>query len=216
MASNAKPLHGPDFLASFDHGKSDADYNPKQTVFRQGEPADSIFFLEAGLVKFTIHSKDGKAAVIGLFGPGEFFGEGCLAGKDARIATASTLTDAHIVRIDKKAATKALRADRIFSQRFLEYLLFRRIRTEEDLVDQLIHSTEKRLARILLLLTRYGSEERTASAVGKFSHETLAEMIGSTRSRVSFFMNKFRKLGLIDYNGGIKVRHSLQTFAQRD
>jgi CRP-like cAMP-binding protein len=168
-----------------------------------------VFFVQRGKVKVTVLSQQGKQAVIALLGPGDFFGEGCLAGQPLRMATATALTEASIVRLAKSTMIRALHRDTVFAEVFTAYLLSRNIRMEEDLVDQLFNSSEKRLARILLLLANFGKEGRPEPVVPKISQETLAEMVGTTRSRISFFMNRFRKLGFLDYNGGLQVHSSL-------
>jgi CRP-like cAMP-binding protein len=185
------------------------DYRGNQAVFSQGDRADAVCFVERGKVKLTVLSRQGKQAVIALLGPGSFFGEGCLAGQPLRMSTATSTTDSSIVLVPKAAMLRALHEDAEFSEMFTTYLLSRNIRIEEDLVDQLFNSSEKRLARILLLLANFGKEGRPERVVPKVSQETLAEMVGTTRSRVSFFMNKFRKLGFIEYNGGLEVHSSL-------
>ena len=182
---------------------------PGKAVFRQGDPADSLFYIEKGKVKLTVVSKRGKEAVVAILGAGDFLGEECLAGQKQRISTATPLSECRIVRIEKSAAIAPLRADPVFSELFLAYLLDRNIRTQEDLVDQLFNSSEKRLARVLLLLANYGREPQPDLVIAKISQETLAEMIGTTRSRVNYFMNKFRKLGFIKYNGKLEVNSSL-------
>jgi CRP/FNR family cyclic AMP-dependent transcriptional regulator len=197
------------FLTKVDGGKSVARYSAKKAVFLQGDPSNAIFYIEKGKVKLTVVNKRGKEAVVAILGAGDFLGEECLAGQTQRISTASALSECRIVRIDKAAAIAALRSDPAFSELFLAYLLDRNIRTQEDLVDQLFNSSEKRLARILLLLANYGPENQSGLTIAKISQETLAEMVGTTRSRVNFFMNKFRKLGFIKYNGGLEVNSSL-------
>jgi CRP/FNR family cyclic AMP-dependent transcriptional regulator len=184
-------------------------YRDNQAIFAQGDRADTVCFVERGKVKLTVLSRQGKQAVIALIGPGNFFGEGCLAGQPFRMATATATTDSSITLLPKPAMLRALHNDPEFSEVFITYLLSRNIRIEEDLVDQLFNSSEKRLARILLLLANFGKEGRPERVVPKVSQETLAEMVGTTRSRVSFFMNKFRKLGFIEYNGGLEVHSSL-------
>ena len=177
-------------------------------VFAQGAQANSVFYLQEGGVKLSVLSSAGKEAVVAMLGPGDFLGEGCLAGQPVRMGTATAVIGTALLRIPKRAMVRMLHEHPAFSDRFLEHMLMRNIRIEEDLVDQLFNSSEKRLARTLLLLARYGKEE-TPRVLPKLSQETLAEMVGTTRSRVNFFMNKFRKLGLIEYNGGLKVNSSL-------
>jgi CRP-like cAMP-binding protein len=196
-------------LASVGAGKTARDFRKNETIFAQGDRAEVVFFVERGKVKLTVLSQQGKQAVIAILGPGNFFGEGCLAGQPLRMSTATAMTDSAIVPLPKQTMIRALHQDPGFSERFTAYLLSRNIRFEEDLVDQLFNSSEKRLARILLLLANFGKEGRPEPVVPKVSQETLAEMVGTTRSRVSFFMNKFRKLGFIEYNGRLEVHSSL-------
>jgi CRP/FNR family transcriptional regulator, cyclic AMP receptor protein len=197
------------FLARMGEGRSVARYQKGQIIFSQGEPADSVFYVQKGKAKVTVVSKQGKEAVVAILGADEFFGEGCLAGQTRRIATVAAMTDAVVTRLEKAAIVRALHEEPAFSEVFIAYLLNRSIRVEADLVDQLFNSSEKRLARLLLLLANFGKEAKPEPIIAKISQETLAEMIGTTRSRVSFFMNKFRKLGFIEYNGGIEVHSSL-------
>jgi CRP/FNR family transcriptional regulator, cyclic AMP receptor protein len=205
-----------DFLTKIKGGKSVAKFTSKKAIFRQGDLADSIFYIEKGKVKVTVVSKRGKEAVVAILSRGDFLGEGCLAGQTRRMASATPLSDCTIVRIDKEATVRALKSDPDFSEIFLAYLLVRNIRAQEDLVDQLFNSSEKRLARVLLLLANYGQEGTPDMVIEKISQETLAEMIGTTRSRVSHFMNKFRKLGFIKYNGGLEVHSSLLSVVLHD
>jgi CRP-like cAMP-binding protein len=184
-------------------------YRKGQPIFAQGERGDAVFFVQQGKVKVTVLSPQGKQAVIALLGPGDFFGEGCLAGQPVRMATAIALMECSIVRLAKPTMIQALQRDSVFAGLFTTYLLSRNIRMEEDLVDQLFNSSEKRLARILLLLANFGKEGRPEPVVPKISQETLAEMVGTTRSRISHFMNKFRRLGFVEYNGGLQVHTSL-------
>jgi len=216
MKTIAEHFSEQDFLNKIKGGKSVARYTPKKAIFNQGDAADSIFYIEKGKVKLGVVSKRGKEAVVALLGPGDFLGEGCLAGQTRRMSYASPLTDCTIVRIEKEATVRALREDPAFSEIFLAHLLLRNIRAQEDLVDQLFNSSEKRLARILLLLANYGQEGKPDMVIEKISQETLAEMIGTTRSRVSHFMNKFRKLGFIKYNGGLEVHSSLLSVVLHD
>jgi CRP-like cAMP-binding protein len=210
MKPNGKPPFDPQtFLARVDGGRTNADYRKNQVVFSQGDPADAIFYIQNGKVKITVLSQQGKEAVIAIVGAGDFFGEGCLAGQPLRMATATAMMDCRIVRLDKLSTVRVLREEPTFSKVFLDHLLTRNTRLEEDLVDQLFNSSEKRLARVLLLMANFGKEGKPEPVVAKVSQEMLAEMIGSTRARVSHFMNKFRKLGLIDYNGGFHVHSSL-------
>jgi CRP-like cAMP-binding protein len=178
-------------------------------VFSQGDPADDIYFIQHGTIKLTIVSPKGKEVAVGMLGADDFFGESCLAGQPTRMVTATALTNCRIVRLEKAQAVQVLHDEPAFSELFLSHLLTRNIRLQEDMVDQLFHSSEMRLARVLLLLTNFGTDGKQERVIAKISQETLAEIIGTTRSRVSFFMNKFRKLGLIEYNGGLKVHSSL-------
>lgn len=197
------------FLAKVDGGRTIRSYGVGENVFRQGDPADAVFYLQSGTTKVAVLSEQGKEAVVAIHKLGEFFGEGCLAGQPLRISTVTTLSDAVIVRLEKSAVIRLLREEPAFSELFISHLLSRNIRVEADLVDQLFNSSEKRLARLLLLLANFGKEGKPEPILGAMSQETLAEMIGTTRSRVSYFMNKFRKLGFIDYNGHIEVHSSL-------
>jgi CRP/FNR family cyclic AMP-dependent transcriptional regulator len=210
MISKRKPPFDPKvFLAKINGGRSVADYRTGQIVYTQGEPADSVFYIQRGKVRKTVVSEQGKEAVVALLGTGDFFGEGCLTGEPLRLATVSAMTECVIVRIAKADIIRVIHDEPAFAELFIAHLLARNSRVEEDLVDQLFNSSEKRLARILLLLANFGKESRPEPIIAKISQETLAEMIGTTRSRVSFFMNKFRELGLIDYNGHIEVHSSL-------
>ena len=205
-----------DFLTKVGEGMAIADYRKNQKVFSQGDPADAIFYIQNGKVKLTVISKQGKEAVVGILGTADFFGEGCLAGQPLRMATATAISACVIVRLEKRSTLRVLHDEPTFSELFLAHLLARNIRLEEDLVDQLFNSSEKRLARVLLLLANFGKEGKPEPVIAKISQETLAEIIGTTRSRVSFFMNKFRKLGLIDYNGGLQVHSSLLNIVLHD
>jgi CRP/FNR family cyclic AMP-dependent transcriptional regulator len=191
-------------------------FEKKQRVFAQGDTADTVFYLQTGKVKLTVVSKTGKEATIGILAEGQFFGEGSLAGQALRMGSATALTDCAILRIDKKAMMEALHREHKLSDLFVAYLLSRNIRYEEDLVDQLFNPSEKRLARILLLLAHFGKEGTPETVVPKISQEMLAEMIGTTRSRVSFLMNRFRKSGFIHYNGGLQVHSSLLNVVLHD
>jgi CRP/FNR family cyclic AMP-dependent transcriptional regulator len=197
------------FLAKVGEGKTISKYRKDQVVFSQGQVADAVFYVQKGKVKLTVISEQGKEAVVAILGPGDFFGEGCLNGHPLRIATTRAIDECVITRLEKAAMIATLHDEPDFSEVFMAYLLARNSRIEEDLIDQLFNSSEKRLARLLLLLANFGKEGRPEPIVGKFSQETLAEMIGTTRSRVSFFMNKFRKLGFIEYNGKLEVHNSL-------
>jgi CRP-like cAMP-binding protein len=211
MANKAKkiPFDPKVFLATVDGGRSIAKYRKGETVFSQGKPADAVFYIQKGKVKVTVVSEQGKEAVVAILGPDEFCGEGCLTGQPLRLATATAMTDCEVMRLEKAAMIRVLREEPAFSGMFVSHLLARASRVEADLVDQLFNSSEKRLARALLLLANFGKDGRPEPIIAKISQETLAEMIGTTRSRVSFFMNKFRKLGLIDYNGQIEIHTSL-------
>lgn len=197
------------FLSKIGKGRSIAQYRAGEAVFSQGESADSVFYIESGRVKLTVVSESGKEAVIALLREGEFCGEACLAGQHKRISTATALEDCDIMRLQKTAILQVLHDEPAFSELFISQILMRSIRVESDLIDQLFNSSEKRLARALLLLANFGKEGRAEPILAKITQETLAEMIGTTRSRVSFFMNKFRELGFIDYNGTLKVHTSL-------
>jgi CRP-like cAMP-binding protein len=210
MISKRKPPFDPKvFLAKINGGRSVADYRKGQIVYTQGEPADSVFYIQSGKVRKTVVSEQGKEAVVALLGTGDFFGEGCLTGEPLRLATVSAMAECVIVRIAKADITRVIHKEPAFAELFIAHLLSRNSRVEEDLVDQLFNSSEKRLARVLLLLANFGKEGRPEPIIAKISQETLAEMIGTTRSRVSHFMNKFRELGLIDYNGHIEVHSAL-------
>jgi CRP/FNR family transcriptional regulator, cyclic AMP receptor protein len=190
------------FLAIIGEGRKNLTVAKKQGIFSQGDAADSVFYIQKGKVKLTVVSKTGREATIGLLGQGNFFGEGALAGQSLRMGSAAAMTDCDILRIDKRSMISALHREPAFSELFVAYLLARNVRYEEDLVDQLFNSSEKRLARILLLLAHFGKEGVPETVVPKISQESLAEMVGTTRSRVSFFMNRFRKLGFVEYSGG--------------
>jgi len=206
------------FLATIGEGRTVVTVPKKQTIFSQGDAADAVFYIQEGKVRLTVVSKNGKEATLGILNEGEFFGEGGLAGQSLRMGSASAMTDCELLRIDKKAMTLALHREHTFSDLFVAYLLARNIRYEEDLVDQLFNSSEKRLARILLLLAHFGKDGVPETVIPKISQETLAEMIGTTRSRVSFFMNRFRRLGFLDYKGGsgLQVHSSLLNVVLHD
>jgi CRP/FNR family cyclic AMP-dependent transcriptional regulator len=203
------------FLATIGEGRRILPVPKKQTIYTQGDDADAVFYVQKGKVRLTV-SKTGKEATIGIVSEGNFFGEGALAGQVRRMGSAAAMTDCDLMRIDKKAMMSALHGEHAFSDLFVAYLLARNIRYEEDLVDQLFNSSEKRLARVLLLLARFGKEGAPEAVVPKISQETLAEMVGTTRSRVSFFMNRFRKLGFIHYNGGLQIHSSLLNVVLHD
>ena len=204
------------FLAQVAEGRSIIRRRKNQVIFSQGEPADAVFYIQKGKVKISVVSQQGKEAVVALLGIDDFFGEACLAGQVRRMSTAATMTESVIVRLDKAAIVRVIREQPAFSEMFISHLLSRAIRVEADLVDQLFNSSEKRLARLLLLLANFGKEGKPEPVIAKISQETLAEMVGTTRARVSFFMNKFRKLGFIDYNGGIQVHSSLLNVVLHD
>ena len=210
MNQNEKRASDPEgIIAKLNGGKSEAAYQRDQIVYSQGEPADGVFCVQSGKIKVTVVSEEGKEAVVAILLPGSFCGEECLTGHKLRISTVRALTECRLVRMAKAATMRALHDDHQFSQLFTSYLMERNIRVQEDLVDQLLNSTEKRLARLLLILANYGKEERPDPIVPKINQETLAEMIGTSRTHVNFFMNKFRQLGFIEYNGDIKVNRSL-------
>jgi len=204
------------FLATIGEGRKAMLFPRKETIFVQGDPADAIFYLQTGKVRLTVVSKAGKEATIGILSEGSFFGEGSLAGQPLRMGSATAMTDCAILRIEKKAMVQTLQREHTLSDLFVAYLLARNIRYEEDLVDQLFNSSEKRLARMLLMLAHFGKEGVPDTVVPKISQETLAEMVGTTRSRVSFFMNRFRRLGFIHYNGGLQVHSSLLNVVLHD
>jgi CRP/FNR family cyclic AMP-dependent transcriptional regulator len=197
------------FLAKVGKGKTISKYRKDQIVFSQGQVADAVFYIQQGKVKLTVVSEQGKEAVVAILEPGQFFGEGCLNGHPLRMASTRAMDECVITRLEKATMIATIHNEPDFSELFMTYLLTRNSRIEEDLIDQLFNSSEKRLARLLLLLANFGKEGKPEPIVGKFSQETLAEMIGTTRSRVSFFMNKFRKLGFIEYNGRLEVHNSL-------
>jgi CRP/FNR family transcriptional regulator, cyclic AMP receptor protein len=204
------------FLASVGRGRTISKFDKGQKLFSQGDVADSVFYIQKGKVKVLVVSEHGKEAVVAILGVDEFCGEGCLTGQRFRIATAMAMTECDVMRIEKEVITRAIHEEPTFSEMFVAHLLQRTMRVEEDLVDQLFNSSEKRLARALLILANFGKEGRPEPIIAKVSQETLAEMIGTTRSRVSFFMNKFRKLGFIDYNGTIEVHSSLLSVVLND
>src|ERR1700751_3474130 len=205
------------FLATIGEGRKVVTFPKKQTIFAQGDAADAVFYIQEGKVQLSVVSKAGKEATLGILNDGQFFGEGSLAGQGLRMGSATAMTDCELLRIDKKAMMLALHREHTFSDLFVAYLLARNIRYEEDLVDQLFNSSEKRLARLLLLLAHFGKEGAPETVIPKISQETLAEMIGTTRSRVSFFMNRFRELGFLDYGeSGLKVHSSLLNIVLHD
>lgn len=204
------------FLAKLGEGKTSLISPKKHTIFSQGDAAEAVFYIQAGKVKLTVVSQQGKEAVIAIVERGAFFGESCLAGQSIRTMTATAVEECSLVRIDREAMGRVLHEEPAFTELFMGYLLARTIRIEEDLVDHLFNSSEKRLARALLLLAHFGKEGQPETVIARISQETLAEMIGTTRSRVSFFMNKFRKLGFIDYNGEVHVHSSLLNVVLHD
>ncbi len=204
------------FLHSVGTSRRQVTYEPSQRIFAQGDPCTTVLYVQSGGVKLSILSGSGKEAVVAIFGPGDFFGEGALAGQPVRIATATAVETSKILVVQKRAMVRLLRSQHAFSDRFISHMLARNIRIEEDLVDHLFNSSEKRLARTLLLLARYGKQDVPHRVLPKLSQEVLAEMIGTTRSRVNFFMNKFRKLGFIEYNGGLKINGSLMSVVLHD
>ena len=210
MEGKSKDLFNPQtFWDQAGFSKTSLTRHKKQIIFSQGEVADAVYFIQEGKVMLSVVSKEGKEAVVGVLEQGDFLGEGCLAGQRMYMATATATEDSTLVRIDKQTIIQVLHDEPAFSELFMTYLLSRNVRTQEDLVDQLFNSAEKRLARVLLLLAHFGKEGKKEAVIAKVSQETLAEMIGTTRSRVSFFMNKFRKLGFIEYNDGLHVHSSL-------
>jgi CRP/FNR family transcriptional regulator, cyclic AMP receptor protein len=217
LAGKKRDFNPKKFLASIGEGRKLVTFSRKQTIFAQGDAADAVFYVQAGKVSLTVVSKIGKEAVLGILNDRDFFGEGALAGQPLRMGSATAMTDCELLRIDKKAMMLALHREHTFSDLFVAYLLTRNIRYEEDLVDQLFNSSEKRLARILLLLAHFGKEGVPETVIPKISQETLAEMVGTTRSRVSFFMNRFRKLGFVDYGEtGLQVHSSLLNIVLHD
>ena len=204
------------FLSTIDGGRTISSFSKKQTMFAQGDSSDAVFYIQEGRVKLTVVATGGKEATIGILTQGDFFGEGCLAGQPLRMCSATAMADCSVMRIDKKSMIEVLHRERAFSDLFVAYLLTRNIRYEEDLVDQLFNSSEKRLARILLLLAHFGKGGKPETVIPKISQETLAEMVGTTRSRVNFFMNRFRKLGFVRYNGELEVHSSLLNVVLHD
>jgi CRP-like cAMP-binding protein len=204
------------FLAKVGEGRSIGRYREGQIVFSQGDAADAVFYIQRGKVKVTVVSEHGKEAIVAILGTNKFFGEGCLAGRSQRIATAMTMTDSVIVQLERAAIIRMIHEEPAFSEMFIAHLLARTMRIEADLVDQLFNSSEKRLARMLLLLANFGKEEEPEPVIARISQETLAKKVGTTRSRVSYFMNKFQKLGFIAYNGGIEVHSSLLNVVLHD
>lgn len=217
MKSKPKPPFDPkEFLGQIGKGRALESCKSGQVIFAQGDNADSLFYIQKGKIKLAVVSRQGKEAVVAILEAGAFFGEGCLAGQQIRMATASAMSDCSLMRLEKASMVRALLGQPLFADLFLRYVLSRNIRIEEDLVDQLFNSSEKRLARLLLLLANFGKTSKPEPVITQISQETLAEMIGTTRSRVSFFMNKFRKLGFIEYNGGMKIHSSLLNVVLHD
>jgi len=204
------------FLSTIDGGRKIAAFAKKRTIFVQGDPSDAVFYIQSGKVKLTVVAKSGKEATIGILNAGDFFGEGCLTGQPLRLCSASAMTDCSVMRISKKSMLAVIHREHAFSDMFMTYLLSRNIRHEADLVDQLFNSSEKRLARVLLLLAHFGKDGKREVAIPNMNQETLAEMVGTTRPRVNFFMNRFRKLGFVRYNGELEVHSSLLNVVLRD
>ena len=215
-AVKRRRFHLHTFLSTIDNGRKIVTLRKKQQVFAQGDSADAVFYIQMGKVRLGVLSKSGKEATIGVLSEGAFFGEGCLTGQPFRMCSATSLTDCTVMRIDKKSMMDVIHRERTFSDMFVAYLLIRNIRHEEDLVDQLFNSSEKRLARVLLLLAHFGKDGKPEVAIPKISQETLAEMVGTTRSRVNFFMNRFRKLGFVHYNGELEIHSSLLNVVLHD
>ncbi|MDO9116326.1 MAG: Crp/Fnr family transcriptional regulator [Nitrospira sp.] len=215
-AKRTAPFDFQKVLETVSNGKTMLTFPKKKMIFSQGDAADAVFYIQSGKVKLTVVSQQGKEAVIAILERGEFFGESCLAGQNVRPATVTTVEDSSIVRIDKDVMIRLLHDEPTFAEFFMSVLLVHNIRIQEDLVDQLFNSSEKRLARVLLLLAHFGKESKPETVIPKISQETLAEMIGTTRSRVSFFMNKFRKLGFVEYNGELHVHSSLLSVVLHD
>ena len=215
--TNAKmAFSAQDFLDSAGVCRKVTEFKKKDAIFSQGDPGTTVWYIQKGGVRLSVVNEAGKEAVVAVLGPGDFFGEGCLAGQPLRIGTATAIMATTALVIEKKEMIRVLHAEHEFSDRFITFMLARNIRIEEDLVDQLFNSSEKRLARTLLLLARYGQEDTPQKVLPKISQEMLAEMVGTTRSRVNFFMNKFRKLGLIKYNGGLQINNSLLSVVLHD
>jgi len=215
-SKDKSPFNPQVYLESVGVSRKVGEFRKKQTIFAQGDSANTVIYIQKGSVKFTVVNESGKEAVVAIFGSGDFFGEGAMGTQPIRLGTATAIVATTVLIIEKKEMIRALHSEHLLSDRFISYMLARNSRVEADLVDQLFNSTEKRLARTLLLLARYGKEDRPEKVLQKVSQETLAEMIGTTRSRVNLFMNKFRKLGFIDYNGRISVNKSLLTVVLRD
>jgi len=216
MKSKPTPFNVQAFLDSAGIARTIVRYREDEAIFTQGDPCEHVLYVQQGAVKLSVLSKSGREAVVAMLGPGDFFGEGCLAGQSIRMGTATATTDSIVLRVDKARMVRLLHRQHAFSDRFIAHMLARNIRIEEDLVDQLFNSSEKRLARALLLLARYGKHDKPVRAVPPITQATLAEMVGTTRSRVNFFMKKFQRLGFIDYSDGLKVNSSLLTVVLHD
>jgi CRP/FNR family transcriptional regulator, cyclic AMP receptor protein len=217
LKANAKrPFNAQDFLDSAGVARKVVEYRKNETIFSQGDPGRNVLYIQKGGVRLSVVNEAGKQAVVAVLGPGDFFGEGCLAGQPFRMGTATAITPSAALAIERSEMIRVLHEEHEFSDRFIHFMLARNIRIEEDLVDQLFNSSEKRLARTLLLLARYGKEDKPQRALPKISQEMLAEMVGTTRSRVNFFMNKFKKLGFIKYNGGLQINNSLLSVVLHD
>ena len=217
MAKKTKPAFDPKiFLATVSRGRTVSEYRKDAVIFRQGGASDAVFYILKGKIKITVESKQGKEAVVGILGPGEFLGEGCLIGQSLRLATAKTMSESEVMRVGKVEMMRVLHDEPTFGEVFMTYLLTHNSRIEEDLVDQLFNSSEKRLARTLLLLANFGKDGTPQPITAPVTQETLANIIGTTRSRVSLFMNKFRKLGFISYNGHLQVHSSLVSVVLRE
>ena len=217
----AKAVEGPEFdvkafLSSVGSGRSTGKYKGKKVIFQQGDPADSVYFIQSGKIELSVLSQQGKERVIALLSPGDFFGEGCLAGQPLHMASAIALVELAIFRIEKETMIRVLREEPALSEMFMAFLLSRNIQFEEDLVDQLFNSSERRLARLLLLLANFGKDGKLEPVISPINQELLAARVGTTRSRINFFMNKFRKLGFIEYNGSLKVHSSLLSVVVHD
>jgi len=210
------PFDVQDFLDSAGVSRKVVEFKKKETIFSQGDPAKNVLYIQKGGVRLSVVNETGKEAVVAVLGAGDFFGEGCLAGQPIRIGTATAITATAVLMIEKNEMIRALHTEHAFSDRFITHMLSRNVRVEEDLVDQLFNSSEKRLARTLLLLARYGTEDKPQIVLPKISQEMLAEMVGTTRSRVNFFMNKFRKLGFIKYNGTLQINTALLSVVLHD
>ena len=215
-ATASKGFNAQNFLDSAGVARKVMEFKRKEAIFSQGDPAKNVLYVQKGGVRLSVVNETGKEAVVAVLGPGDFFGEGCLAGQSVRMGTATAIAATTVLIIEKNEMIHVLHVEHAFSDRFISYMLSRNIRIEEDLVDQLFNSSEKRLARTLLLLARYGQQDKPQRVLPKISQEMLAEMVGTTRSRVNFFMNKFRKLGFIKYNGGLQINTSLLSVVLHD